>query len=272
MMGSRCVAVVLASLVSVAPLYAQPKPPTEDQKAKVADLANKATAKGDKGEHIEAADLYLEAYKVYPLATMLSNAASQYQKAKKPVEALRYFCMYLEKDPAGIVASYATAQAKVLQTELGNKNIDETNPCVVKAAPVPDPGPALEPVGPATGTAAEGNSGGATLRTAGLVTGAVGLAGLGAGIYFGFRARSVSNQITNHDPQDPWPGDIKELEEKGEAHEKKQIIFLAVGGALAIGGAVMYMVGRSKAQESGQVSITPVATPDTFGVSVSGGF
>ena len=42
------------------------------------------------------------------------------QSAQKPVEALRYFCMYLKEDPTGPVASYATAQAKVVQNQLGN--------------------------------------------------------------------------------------------------------------------------------------------------------
>ena len=274
---SRWIAVVMASVMMATPALAQPKPPTEDQKQKVADLANKATAKSDKGDFTESAELYLEAYKVYPLATMLSNAASQYQKAKKPVEALRYFCMYLEKDPAGIVAYDATAQAKVLQTELGNKNIDEKNPCIVKAVEVvPGPGPGLEnpdgPPGGQTGATVEGKSPGGTLRTAGLVTGGVGVAALGVSIYFGFKARSISNQITNHNPNDPWPPNIKQMEEDGAAHEKKQIIFLVAGGAVAIAGAAMYFVGRSKEKPPGAVSITPVASPDAVGVSLSGGF
>lgn len=271
---SRWLALVMATVMMATPALAQPKPPTEDQKQKVADLANKATAKSDKGDFTESAELYLEAYKVYPLATMLSNAASQYQKAKKPVEALRYFCMYLEKDPAGIVSSYATAQAKVLQTELGNKNVDEKNPCIAKPVEVvPDPGPGPGgPPGGETGGTVEGKSPGGTLRTAGLVTGGVGVAALGVSIYFGFKARSISNTITNHDPEDPWPSNIKQLEEDGAAHEKKQIIFLVVGGAVAIGGAAMYFVGRSKERPPGAVSITPVASPDAVGVSLSGGF
>jgi hypothetical protein len=269
---SRWVAVMMASVISVSPVFAQPKPPTEDQKQKVADLANKATAKGDKGEHVEAADLYLEAYKVYPLATMLSNAAAQYQKAKKPVEALRYFCMYLEKDPAGGVVSYATAQAKVLQSELGNTNVDPNNPCVVITPPPVAPpltGGSTGSTGPGPGP--EGGGGGGTLNVVGMVTGAVGLAGLAAGIVFSFKARAISNQITNHNPADPWPSDIKELEERGEAHEKKQIGFLVAGGALAVAGAVMIIVSRSK-EDDRRVSISPIATGDTFGVSVGGGF
>ena len=185
-MGKRALAIVLASVVAATPLYAQSKPPTEDQKTRVADLANKATAKSDKGEYDEAAALYLEAYKVYPLAPMLSNAAAQYQKARKPVEALRYFCLYLEKDPAGIVASYATAQAKVLQTELGNKQVDDRNPCASKpadpvpvTAPPPDGPPAIGGPSQAVPVSTPRRDGGRTLRTAGLVTGGVGFVGLG---------------------------------------------------------------------------------------------
>ncbi|MEJ7602968.1 MAG: hypothetical protein WKG01_34085 [Kofleriaceae bacterium] len=276
---SRALAFVMASVVAVAPLSAQPRPPTEDQKTRVADLANKATAKSDKGDYDEAAALYLEAYKVYPLAPMLSNAAAQYQKAKKPVEALRYFCLYLEKDPAGIVASHATAQAKVLQTELGNKQVDDKNPCASKradpVAPITAPAPATASAGPPGDIprpATRPASNGRTLRTAGLVTGGVGLVGIGAGVLFGVKARSISNQISDHNPAEPWPDDIKQMEQDGEAFETKQVIFLIAGGVVTIAGTAMYLIGRSKRDESNRVTVTPVATPDSIGVSLTGGF
>ena len=62
------------------------------------------------------------------------------------------------------------------------------------------------------------------------------------------------------------------MEEDGAAYEKKQVIFLIAGGVVTIAGTVMYLVGRSKRDESNRVTVTPVATPDSFGVSLTGGF
>lgn len=261
MMGisRRALATVLASLLVTSslasPVLAQPAPtPAQEQQAR--DLTKKAIAKSQGGDHQQAVDLYLDAYKLVPNAMLLSNVGAEYQQMNKPVEALRYFCMYLEKDPTGTNASFATSQAKLLQMALGNKDVNDDNVCKP-----PQPPPEPEPdTGDGTGvtgttglgvTATSGSSDpGKALKIAGIIGAGLGVAGLGAGIYFGLEAKRISDDITNHCKEGevcmPWPGEIDQLEKDGQAAENKQIAFLIGGGVLAVAGAVVYVVGRSK--------------------------
>src|SRR5437762_3387859 len=117
---SRTVAAVLAAamLVGQVGLVAAQPTPTPAQKQQVQDIVKQAIAKSQAGDHAGAIELYRNAYALSGLPTLLSNIGAEYQLATKPVEAMKYFCMYLEKDPAGPLATYATGQAKVLWVQL----------------------------------------------------------------------------------------------------------------------------------------------------------
>ncbi len=275
MMGTprRIVAALCVTLLVASPLYAQPAQPpqpTPQQKQAAGDLTKQAIAKSQAGEFDKAIELTLQAYAIVPLPILLTNIASDYQKLKKPVEALKYFCMYLEKDPTGQSASYATAQAKLLQFEQGNKEVTDATVCdpakTVEQAPVVVVAP---PVVKETEPVDRGKS----LRIAGIAVGGAGLVSLGVGIYFGFKAKDISDQITNHPMSEMWPDEIEDLEDRGQAHENKQIIFMIAGGALVAGGVALYFIGRSRtgADES-SVSIVPTATPESAGIALTGGF
>ncbi|MBL9020240.1 MAG: hypothetical protein JNL83_39005 [Myxococcales bacterium] len=96
--SSRAVATVLAAALLVGPsglAIAQPQP-TPQQKQLVQDLVKQAIAKSQAGDHAGAIETYQKAYATSPLPTLLSNIGSEYQLASKPVEALKYFFMYLE--------------------------------------------------------------------------------------------------------------------------------------------------------------------------------
>src|SRR5580692_4831675 len=111
-MGSfRAVAALVAcSLVTTPamPVIAQPK----DAQTQARDLVNQATDKAKINDHKGAIELYLQAYNIAPLAILLANVGSEYEKLDDAVDALKYFCKYLEKEPDGPMASYATSHAK----------------------------------------------------------------------------------------------------------------------------------------------------------------
>src|SRR5580765_4277865 len=133
MMGaSRALAPVVAVALLAGPTLAQPnKEPSTKDKELAGDLVKKAIAKSQAGEHAAAIDIYLQAYTIVPNSLLLSNIGSEFQQSNKPIEALRYFCMYLEKDPTGTNAPYAQSQAHAIQMQLGNK-VDDKNVCTVK--------------------------------------------------------------------------------------------------------------------------------------------
>lgn len=273
---SRVGAAMLASVLLAGTVLAQPtKPPTDKEKQKAGELVKQAIAKSQDRDHLAAISLYLEAYAVVPLPTLLSNVGTEYQQVQKPIEALKYFCMYLEKDPAGALVTYATAQARVLQIELGNP-VDETNVCKPPTpiasgpdAPGNGSGSTTELSTTASTTPPGSTDPGKNLRTMSLVITSVGIVSLGFGVGFGVAAKNISDDISSH-MGTPWRNDIRDYEERGLRDEKLQITFLVTGGLLVAGGTIIYLMNRKPSPES--MTVTPTATPNGGGVVFSGQF
>jgi hypothetical protein len=78
----------------------------------------------------------------------------------------------------------------------------------------------------------------------------------GFGVYEGLQAKSISDEITNHPMSQPWDANIKDREQEGKDAEKKQIIFMAAGGAALAAGAVMFFVFAPKTATE-HVAIAP---------------
>lgn len=266
---SRVVAAMLASALMIGQVAAQPAPaPTPQQKQQVQDLVKLAIARSQAADHAGAIELYQKAYATTPLPTLLSNIGAEYQLAAKPVEALKYFCMYLEKDPAGPLASYATGQAKLLQSQLTNAPVEEAMVCKAPAQqPPPPPPPPQDPVVAPTPAPSDPGKG---LKTTGLVVGGVGVLSVGLGIYFGIQAKKISDDITENEAM--WRNDIISYQDKGQRNEYLQITFLAVGGAAVIGGAVLYMMGRGKTKAAESMTVTPSMGAGSASLTLSGAF
>lgn len=273
---SRALAAALASLLAAAPALAQPKRPAPDPSM---ELVKQAIAKSQAGDHLGAIDLYLQAYNLNPQHTLLSNVGAEYQAADKPVEALKYFCMYLDKDPTGTNATYATSKARALQIELGNKDVSDDDVCAPprKAPPTPQgettPGlTGTEGLGGPNDPKDTGGSSGGTLKLAGLVAGVVGLVGVGVGTYYGIKAQENSDILSNHDPMMMWQDNLRDIEEQGQQYEDRQILLTVAGGALAVTGAVLFIVGATREPSSEQLSVRPLATPESLGFAIGRGF
>lgn len=288
MMGFTRVAALLVLSMGVA--VAQPRPPappTAQQKADIERLAKQAIAKAQKGDHEGAIKDYLDAYAIAPATTtvLLSNVGHEYKLIKKPYEALKYFCMYLEKEPTGAAANYVLAEASGIWKELGNK---EGEVCVVKPEPPVEkkPPPVDDPQ--VTGTEPikqpppPPKSGGNGMKFAGLGIAGAGVVALGAGFFFGTKAQEKSDLISQGPPRDAsgnqldwgpheaegWDG-IAKLEADGEKYEKFQIGLTVVGGAMVIGGTALYFLGRSKSTET---QLSASASKSSGGVVFSGRF
>lgn len=273
---SRVVATILASVLVIAPVtgYAQPQG-TPAQKQQFGDWMKQAIAKSQAGDHAGAIEIYQKAYALIPLPTVLSNIGAEYQLATKPVEALKYFCMYIEKDPAGPLASYATGQAKLLQSQLTNTAVDDASVCkapkpVVTPPPPPPPNDTTgtQNLGAPSATPAAADPG-KQLKTVGLVVAGAGVITVGLGVYFGVQAKKISDDISDH-KNDPWQDSILDDQDRGQRDEYLQITCLTVGGLLVAGGAYLFVKGRAKTAES--TTITPSVTPGGGGMVLSGSF
>jgi hypothetical protein len=262
------------------PALAQP-PVTAKQRRAANELTVKGIARSDAGDYSAAINLYLQAYAIAPDSVLLSNIGAAFQKSGNPTEALRYFCMYLQKEPSGDNAPYVTSQIKSLQLQLGNKTVDDSDVC---AAPKPKPEPVAKPVpapidppvvvitraehGPAEPSEARGPG---KLAYVGLASGVVGLAAVGFGLYEGVQAQHITDQINNQPTGMPWPEDIQDTQRRGQDYENRQIGFLIGGGVLVTTGAILFYLGHS--DRSAPRSTTAIrVSPTTNGFTVAGEF
>jgi len=278
--GSRRIAALLASVLLANPALAQPKGPTDKDKQLAGDLVKKAIARSQAGDHSAAIEIYLQAYTIAPNSLLLSNIGAEFQQSGKPQEALRYFCLYLDKDPTGTNATYATSQARSLQNQLGNKDVVDDDVCAPpkprpeKPKPPKDPSPKPPPPEPPRFDPDETtSSGGNTLKYVGLAAGITGLAVLGVGVYDGVQAQNITDQINKQPLNMAWPDNIRELQRRGQAYENLQIDFLIAGGVLAATGAILLVVSRSDASSKrASDKATVMVAPTTNGVVVLGHF
>jgi len=263
--------------------HADPKP-TQSQIQQAGDLVKKAIAKSQAGDHELAIELYKQAYDIVPQPILLSNIGSEYEEAKKPVQALKFFCKYLEADPTGSNATYAIAKAKAIEIDLGNTPQSDDDVCK-PPKPEPAPAPPPQPAATTTGTNAlhastpesSDDHPGRTLEYAGVAVGVVGVAGLVAGAVYAAKAKSLNDAINSHNVKDPWPDTINgvpigEWDSQGAAWNRDTYIFM-IGGAIATGvgiGLLVYGHGQTSTSTKAETSVSVVPTPG--GISAFGRF
>jgi hypothetical protein len=298
--GSRSTAVLLACCLLASPALAdkesrEPKAPkaVSDQDRQVAsDLVKKAIARSGAGDHSAAIDIYVQAYTLVPNSILLSDIGSEFQQMGKQREALRYFCMYLAKDPTGTNATYASTQAKAMHALISKKHNDDDDDDDDVCAPPrkhptpettdhgkPSPTTATQPIDdPAAPAAREDDT---TMRYAGIGLGAAGVVGVGIGIYGGIEAKNISDEITNHPKGTPWPNGIQSVQRRGQNYEYLQIGGLVGGGVLAGVGLVLFLRSAgagdpvdkaSKPDKPDKGDRTVHVTPTSNGFAVYGRF
>jgi len=112
-----------------------------------------------------------------------------------------------------------------------------------------------------------GEGGGGGMRLGGMVVGGAGVLALGAGVFYGMKAKSISNELS--EPGAPF---TDARDDEGKAANQTMIIATAAGGALIVGGAVLYFMGRSKGKRGESTAIAPMIVRDGGGLTVRGGF
>jgi hypothetical protein len=151
-----------------------------------------------------------------------------------------------------------------------------------RSEPKPEPGAKAETadethdIAPAVDAHPEADTGRglAPLQRIGLVTGAAGLVGLGAGAFFTFRAVSKNNDSKSGCSGDLCMPAAKQDRLDARAAGNLATIGLIGGGVLTAAGVTMYIVGRRSAPRAAERSIEaiPVAGPDAVGALLRGTF
>jgi tetratricopeptide (TPR) repeat protein len=250
----------------------EPDPPPDDSSVRDDDQLQRAMAAFARGSdnynramYQEALGDFLEAATLYASPDFQYNIALCYEKLDKPEEAIAAFQTYLKTkkdvpDRANVEDRIRRLEAMV---ESGQKPSDMDD-----GKPVDTPPPA------------QNSNAGRGLVIGGAVLAGVGAAlALGGGLGLGLAAKKRSDDLdaaqTGGNPDDLTFAEASDLEDKGKSLELGQIVTVAIGGAIVIGGVAMLAIGLSKAKKakSGKTAIlAPSFGRTAIGLSLTGRF
>ncbi len=200
----------------------------------------------DLREWDQAISKFKEAYRLRSDAPSLFNIAQSYRLKGDCREAVSFSKTYLRNFPAEKGAD----KAQKFIAELGDCSAQPTPDPVVTPTPDPQVTPTPTPVPTPIPTASQPASSGRGLRLAGIATGSIGLAAVATGVYFGLSARGKQGDLEDGGVWDPA------LYDDGKSADRNAKIFLGVGAAAVVGGAVLYYLGAKAGSET-QVAIVP---------------
>lgn len=281
-------ALALSLVVLVAPATASAdREPTPEELAEARIHFERARGFEDAGQYERAADEYLSAYALYPDPEFFFNVGRVYRLADEPRRSLRFYRRYLELDPDGRGAEAARAEIESLREEIdeGAAESPGDEPDSEPDAPdretqhdpsAPTPGP-LDPSDPdaQVRTADTPSDGPNTMRIAGIATGSAGVVALGVSLYFGNRARNLSDDLSDFgsDGEDAWTQDMIDKYDDGKRANTTMLVLGGVGIAAVTAGTVLYVLsGDSGDSESRGVAISPTWNPGGAGISLGGSF
>jgi len=249
----------------------EPEPPDDstvrddDQLQRAMTAFSRGSDNYNRAMYQDALGDFLEAATLYASPDFQYNIGLCYEKLDKPEEAIAAFSTYLKTkkdvpDRANVEDRIRRLQAMV---ESGQKPSD-----IDKGTPTDTPPPPPE------------KKTGRGLVIGGAVLACVGAAlALGGGLGLGLAAKRRSDDLdevqTGGNPGDLTFGGASDLEDEGKRLELGQIITVAVGGAIVIGGVAMLAIGlaRGKKAKAGKSAIlTPSLGRTAIGVSLTGRF
>jgi len=236
----------------------------------IENAARKACLTGDFRKGVDLlADLFIETQDI----NCVYNQARCFEQNHQWQEASDRFREFLRKSPDLSAAVKAETETHIAECEAQQAKL--APPALLPPAPAPVPAPAA-PVAPsassegtvklsAPAAAAEHPSSG--LRTAGIVTAAVGLAVLGGGLAFNLEANSLTNELNQN-----WDRDKAS---RRDTYQTLTWVGYGVGAAALVTGATLMIVGWDSGK-SGRaapaVSLAPVLFPGFAALSLRGSY
>jgi tetratricopeptide (TPR) repeat protein len=272
--GPRVMAMIAACILGAPPAGAEAGGRDDEQARRHFERGEELYRDGRYGEAID--ELYA-AYEIAKLPPLLFNIAQAYRLAGDLEEAVGYYEEFLALAPDHPLASEAREKLALLR-----KLRDEDRALAQKVADAgeseagagPDgsseaAGPYREPARPGAAVVDElGEDRGEDLRLGGVLLGVAGVAALAAGGYYGFRAHTISGELSRHDGA--WTAELLAKQDQGRAAQQR-MLFGAGAGALAVAaGAGLYLYGRSQGRARAGAAVGVAGAPDGFLVTLAG--
>lgn len=276
---------VLADAAVISIARAQPAPSERDKRRIARGYVDAGVAAQDSGDYATALDLYAKAYALIPHALLLYNQGQAHRLAGHRDAAKEFYRKFLATQPKGAEAGTARAWLDTLDAEdtaaaeamrvaearrveevrRAAEAADAARAAAAEAARVEaeraaaaamkpaTPEPVIASVTPMPTPAAPARRDrGRNVRIAGIAAGSVGIVALGAGVFYGLQARSISDDLSQRGAQFE-PG----LVDDGERAERNMFIAYGVGAVLVGGGATLYLLGRRQADRSTSIALVP---------------
>ena len=252
---------LVVTAAAVGPVHAQGAP---------ADEAAAAQALFAQRKFADAGAAFERAYEAGKSDDHLWRAAESYRLAENRPKALELYQRYLAVAPDGDHASRAYDWIDAL-TAAPRKGPVVERPSAGVPEPVVTPAPAPRPAAPAFDPDPVQASARCRQRRAGLIIGAVGVVTLGAGIYFGLRAKSQASEVSD---ATKWSHELADTAAAGERNETIGIVLGSVGAAALVTGGIFYLLGSRRVRARGEVGLrlVPTVTPRAAGVNLSARF
>jgi hypothetical protein len=215
--------------------------------------ADQAYEAYQRGEYPQAIALYLDSYRLVPTADALFNIASIYDKKLHDVQLAAEFYRRCAASP--------DASSDLVERSTSRLAALSSPPSPLAAPPV------VAPMRPTS----SGSDPGSAMRTVGLIAGAIGVAGIGTGTAFGLMAQSQHSRATSAGcGNGSCPTQAAAATEEDAATKANiSTVAFAVGGAVFVGGVLLYLLAPRRADEPA-VTAAPIVGPGALGVAISG--
>ena len=234
--------------------------PKEIKKAKA--LFERAEAAAAKREYLPSADLYLEAYDLFPSTDFIFNAASMYRQADENELARKHYEQYLNLDPEGRGAAEAKSMLATYEREEDEREREKKERERDAAEDTPDePDKKVDgelPRKPSKST----NS----LRLPAIIGMSTGALLVGIGGFYAVKSKIISDDVSKS------PGFDPALEKKGRSAERNSYIFGGLGAAVVVGSAVLYVLGNKKKSKESSLTLVPAIGSESVGAFAYGEF
>jgi len=244
----------------------------------------------ERGNYEAAAHAYLEAYGFFQSPEFFYNAGRAYELNGSVAEAIEYYQKYIVLAPSGRAADLARAAIARLKPGLASQPEHAQRPggpvspenADRSASEQPVPAPEVQGMPPKSTKHDSAQSSdrhgparvdrGGTVRISGLITGGAGLAALSVGVFFGIEARHLAGDIEGVRGQ--WTDAALSKFSEGKGAGTRAIVLTGAGTAALIAGGALYVWGarRRGAEARDQMSLAPLISPGSTGLSVAGVF
>jgi tetratricopeptide (TPR) repeat protein len=231
---------------------------------------------------------YEAAYQLSSEPALIFNIALCHDRAERPAQALAAFQRYLELAPSGEVADEARADVArltpIVEAILARRAAEAAERAQQAHRVEAERAAAAAAAAEASRERARSEAAHHAMaqrsaelahraqieRWSGLALGAAGAVALGVGIKFGLDARAAASAITDH--RGPWTDSALAREAAGRSAQTRMLVFTSLGSAAAIGGSVLYVIGRGHDTAARRVRLELQPTSSGGVVTLSGRF